>query len=63
MAGSQKEKDDYEKAADALRSAIKIAKTSAWDELMNMGASVPWDRPYRTVLGKLRSLTHCRIVG
>lgn len=54
MTESQKEKDDYKKAADALRSAIKIVETTAWNELMNMVVSDPWDRLYRAVLRKLR---------
>lgn len=38
----------------ALRTAIKVAKNSAWGELLDTINRDPWGRPYKIVLDKLR---------
>ncbi|XP_029170141.1 uncharacterized protein LOC114939874 [Nylanderia fulva] len=44
----------YKEARDALRIAIKEAKSKAWEELLSTLDEDPWGRPYRLVLNKLK---------
>lgn len=39
---------------DKLRSAVRIAKTASWEELIRDLDSDPWGRPYKIVMNKLR---------
>lgn len=52
----------YKKSADELRCLVKIAKIDAWQDLTNIVSRDPWDRPYRTILGKIKQI-HYRILG
>ena len=45
----------YREAATDLSSAIKLAKTMAWQELLGDVDQDLWGRPYRIALRKLRS--------
>jgi hypothetical protein len=38
-----------------MRQAIRKVKTKSWEELLNSLDADPWRRPYKLVLGKLRS--------
>ncbi|XP_071653351.1 uncharacterized protein [Temnothorax longispinosus] len=48
---------DYRSAKQLYSLAIKRAKDRSWEELLRALDEVPWGRPYRMVLGKLRTWT------